>query len=206
MAGRRTERDRLLRLLVEHSYRKADGPTFRLASGKLSDFYVDCRATTMRAEAMPLIGAVVGACVPAEADAIGGLTMGADPIAMATAYWAATRGRCLNAFSVRKQAKTHGLRKWVEGCVREGAKVVVVDDVITTGRSTIEAIRRCREESLLVVAVIALVDREEEEGMAAVRRETGPGVPVTAVFTRADLERASRSSASGRGRSHAAHG
>jgi len=94
----------------------------------------------------------------------------------------------VNAFSVRKQPKDHGTRKWVEGCVAAGTKVVVIDDVVTTGGSTVKAIRRCREEGLEIVGVVVLVDREEENGMAAVRREAGDDVPVDAVFTRSDLE------------------
>lgn len=188
MAKGKTDREGLRELLLRFSYRRSDKPSFRLASGKLSDLYIDCRATTMRSEALPLVGAVVGELVPVDAEAIGGLTMGADPIAVATAYWGATHGRPLNAFSVRKQPKGHGLEKWVEGCVGPGARVVVVDDVVTTGGSTIDAIRRCRQEGLNVTAVIVLVDREEEDGMAAVRREAGSGVGVAAVFTRSELE------------------
>jgi len=91
-------------------------------------------------------------------------------------------------FSVRKEAKKHGTGKWIEGCAPAGTRVAVLDDVITTGGSTIDAIKKCREEGLDVVAVVALVDRQEEDGMENIRRAAGPDVPIRAVFTRADLE------------------
>ncbi len=181
-------RTRLLDLLIARSYRRSDTPSFRLASGKLSNFYIDCRATTMRGEAMPLIGQVVVEQLPETAAAVGGLTMGADWIAAAAAYYGSSHGRPLDAFSVRKEPKQHGLKKWVEGCAAPGSKVVVVDDVVTTGGSTIDAIKRCREEGLEIVGVLALVDRQEEGGMENICREVGPDITVGAVFTRADLE------------------
>lgn len=181
-------RAKLLELLVTRSYRRADAPTFRLASGKLSDFYIDCKMTTLHAQAMPLIGEVCARELPDGVDAVGGLTMGADPIAHAIAHYCALHGRPVNAFSVRKEAKKHGTRKWIEGGVEAGSSVVVLDDVVTTGGSTIDAIRKCREEGLQVVGVLVLVDRQEEGGLDAIRRETGPEVPVRVIFTKADLE------------------
>lgn len=184
----RSARERLIDLLVERSFKHSDAPTFRLASGKMSSYYVDCRATDMLGSAMPLVGEAIAALLPKGVDAIGGLTMGADPIACAVAYYCSTHRRPLGMFSVRKQLKQHGLGKWVEGCATKGSKVVVIDDVVTTGGSTIDAIRRCREEGLVVVGVAVLVDRQEEGGMDAIRREAGPGVPVRAAFTVADLQ------------------
>jgi len=182
-------RARLLRLLVERSYRQADTPSFRLASGKLSNFYIDCKVTTMCGDAMPLVGAAVAQLVPPEAEAIGGLTMGADWIAAATAYFCTANGRRVDAFSVRKEPKKHGLKKWIEGSARAGTRVVVIDDVVTTGGSTLDAIDRCREEGLDVVGVVVLVDRQEEGGMEAIRQKAGPSLPLHAVFVRSDLER-----------------
>jgi orotate phosphoribosyltransferase len=182
-------RARLLRLLVERSYRQSDTPSFRLASGKLSNFYIDCKVTTMCGDAMPLVGAAVARFVPPEAEAIGGLTMGADWIAAATAYFCTATGRRVDAFSVRKEPKKHGLKKWIEGSARRGSRVVVIDDVVTTGGSTIDAIDRCREEGLVVVAVVVLVDRQEEGGMEAIRQKAGATIPLHAVFVRADLQR-----------------
>lgn len=185
--AKRTARDRLLDLLVARSFKHADAPTFRLASGKMSSFYVDCRATDMLGAAMPLVGEAIAALLPRDVDAIGGLTMGADPIACAVAYYCSAHRRPLGMFSVRKALKQHGLGKWIEGCASKGSRVVVVDDVVTTGGSTIDAIRRCREEGLVVRGVAVLVDRQEEGGMDAIRREAGPDVPVRAAFTVADL-------------------
>lgn len=186
-------RTKLLELLVRKSYRRADTPSFRLTSGKLSDFYVDCKMTTMNGQAMPLIGEAFAQHLPDDIDAVGGLTMGADPIAHAIAHYCAVHGRSVNAFSVRKEPKKHGTRKWIEGGVAPGGKVVVVDDVVTTGGSTVDAIRKCREEGLHVAGVLVLVDRQEEGGMEAIRREAGPDIPVRAIFTKADLEAVSKS-------------
>lgn len=186
--ARRSPKTKLLELLLEHSYRRSRTKSFRLASGKRSNFYIDCKATTMRAKAMPLVGELGFALVPRGAEAVGGLTMGADPIAGAIACFSAAQRRPVDAFSVRKEPKAHGMCQWIEGCGARGSKVVVVDDVVTTGGSTILAIQRCREEGLRVVGVIALVDREEEDGINAIRREAGPGVPVTAIFTRSEID------------------
>jgi orotate phosphoribosyltransferase len=183
-----TLRHRLLDLLIARSYRQAASPIFRLASGTMSNFYIDCRATTMCGDAMPLIGAVFAEQLPKDLAAIGGLTMGADPIANAVAFYCATQGRRMNSFSIRKEAKQHGLAKWIEGNVPAGSKVAVIDDVVTTGGSTVQAIRRCREEGLVVAKVLLLVDRQEEGGIEAIRQEAGADVPVRAIFTKSDLE------------------
>jgi orotate phosphoribosyltransferase len=180
-------RARLLDLLRRHSYRYDAEGRFELASGKRSCFYIDCRATTMRGDAADLIGALVGEHLPGSVAAIGGLTMGADPIAYATASYCTRHGRPLNAFSVRKEVKRHGLAKFVEGCAERGTAVAVVDDVVTTGGSTVDAIRKCRQEGLEVAAVVVLVDRQEDDGLANVQREAGPAVPVHAIFTLRDV-------------------
>jgi orotate phosphoribosyltransferase len=178
-------RAKLLDLLVKHSYHRAPDDRFELSSGKRSNFYIDCKATTMRGDAMPLIGSAVAAHLPPDAGAVGGLTLGADAIAGATAFYCQTIGRHLDSFTVRKSTKKHGMMKDIEGC--PGKNVAVVDDVVTTGGSTIEAIHRCREAGIRVVAVVALVDREEG-GMEAVRAEAGADVPVKAVFKKSELE------------------
>ena len=178
-----------MRLLVEHSYQHADYPKFKLSSGGCSDTYINCKATTMLAEAGPLIGASCFNWIPENADAIGGLTMGADAIAAGiSAYLNYVEHRRLNCFVVRKAVKEHGTKLSIEG--NPGTRVVVVDDVVTTGGSTIEAIRRCRAENIEVVAVIVLVDREEGDGLKAVKTEAGSTVPVRAIFTKSDLEKA----------------
>ena len=178
-------RAKLLDLLVTHSYNRASYDKFELSSGKRSNFYIDCKTTTMRAAAMPLVGAAVAALLPAGTESVGGLTLGADAIAGATAYYCQSIGTPVDSFTVRKTAKGHGMMKFIEGC--PGTRVVVLDDVVTTGGSTIDAIRKCRDAGIQVLGVVALVDREEG-GMDAVRAEAGPGIPVAAVFKRSELE------------------
>lgn len=176
--------ERLRDLLVEHSYRYSDEPTFSLSSGRRSHFYIDCRPTTMRREAAPWIAELFDRHIPADAAAVGGLTLGADPITYAVRDFSS---RSLDAFVVRKEPKGHGLRRRVEGPVRPGMRVVVVDDVVTTGQSTIAAVEACREEGLVVVGVVILVDREEDDGMQRIRDAVGADIRVEAVFTRTNL-------------------
>jgi orotate phosphoribosyltransferase len=178
----------LLTLLRTHSYRYDPAGRFQLVSGKTSRHYVNCKATTMRGDAADAIGALVAERLPEAVRAVGGLTMGADPIALATAGWCARHGRRVDAFSVRKEAKKHGTRQWIEGCAEPGTVVAVLDDVCTTGGSTVEAIRRCREAGLEVAAVVVLVDRQEEDGLAHVRAAAGPDVPVSAIVTLDELK------------------
>ncbi|MFQ5666715.1 MAG: orotate phosphoribosyltransferase [Candidatus Binatia bacterium] len=180
-------REQLLEWLLAHSYRHASSDKFALSSGRRSNVYIDCKATTMRAEAAPLVAQACSPFIPPEAEAVGGLTLGADAIAAAISFYVSqTTHRKLHYFTVRKAPKRHGLMKYIEGC--PGSRVVVVDDVVTTGGSTIEAIRRCRDARIRVVAVIALVDREESGGMEAVRAAAGPDVPVSALFKKSELE------------------
>jgi orotate phosphoribosyltransferase len=154
-------RDRLLALLLERSFRTGD---FVLASGARSPYYIDCRTTTTHAEGQALIG-TLGLAALREAgvrpDAVGGLTMGADPVSYAIAHASWTAGDPVNAFTVRKEAKAHGTGKRVEGCFAAGHRVVVVEDVITTGKSALEAASVVEAEGGTVLGVLALVDREE---------------------------------------------
>ncbi len=165
-----TPRERLLHLFVERSFRVGD---FVLSSGRQSQFYIDCRTTTMHAEGQALLG-VVGLDKLAEAgvhpDVIGGLTMGADPISYAIAGESWRRGTPIHAFSVRKRAKRHGTGRRIEGCFEPGARVVVVEDVITSGGSALQACEVVREEHGSVLAVLAAVDRQEG-GRAAIESE-----------------------------------
>jgi len=151
----------LERLLLERSVRRGD---FVLASGARSSYYIDCRLTTMSAAGMVLIGQLGLAAIRAAgwpADAIGGLTMGADPVAYAIAAASAHAGTPIDAFSVRKEAKVHGTAQQIEGNFRSGARVVVVEDVITSGGSAEKAIAAVTAAGGQVVGVLAVVDREQ---------------------------------------------
>ena len=179
----------LLQLLRRKSVRFGD---FTLASGAKSDFYVDCRVTTMDAVGARLIGELgwdlirrVAAERGVQVEAVGGLTMGADPVALAVAIASGREGAGgpLHAFAVRKTAKSHGLGRLVEGNFAAGQTVVVVDDVITTGGSTLQAIDAIEKEGGKVAFVVALVDREEG-GRAAIEAR---GVPVYALATKSQL-------------------
>jgi orotate phosphoribosyltransferase len=148
-------------LLQERSIRRGD---FVLASGQRSSYYIDCRLTTMSAQGQVVIGALGLEAIRARGwapDAIGGLTMGADPVAYAVAAASAQRPPIIDAFSVRKEAKTHGTGKLIEGNFREGARVVVVEDVITSGGSALQAIAAVKAASGIVLGVLAIVDREQ---------------------------------------------
>ncbi len=149
-------------IILEKSLKVADEPVFKLASGRMSKVYIDCRKTTKNARGAYLIGNIIyDRIANLNVDAIGGLTMGADPVADAVAYTSVLRGKLINAFSVRKKAKEHGLKRVIEGDVKEGDRVVIVDDVATTGQSTVEAIEQARAGGLNIVKVIILVDRQE---------------------------------------------
>jgi len=181
--------EHLLELLVNRSYRWDPVNKFKLASGKLSDYYLECKLTTFYATALPLVGEVLYEMVKEHAvAAVGGLTQGADPLALATSYCSAMQGDPIQAFSVRKEPKQHGARRWIEGCVNPGDAVFVLDDVVTTGGSTIQAIRTCRKEDLDVRGVLVLVDREEDNGLTNIQTELGGDLPVLSVFKRTEIE------------------
>jgi len=175
---------RLITLLYERSYRFSDLPEFTLASGEKSQFYFNCKPVTLSPEGLSLIGSVFFENIRGlNVDAICGLTMGADPIAYATSLISFQQGEPIKAFSVRQTPKKHGLKLWMEGDVKEGDRVVIVDDVVTTGSSTIKAIQRAREANLEIVKVVALIDREEG-GKENIEREA---LPFEAIFTKSDF-------------------
>ena len=175
---------RLLEILLKKSFKYSEEPIFKLVSGRMSNYYINCKTTTLDPEAMLLIGHLFyNKAKPLHINAIGGLTLGADPIAFATAMVSGMQDDAINAFVVRKKAKEHGLMKWIEGNVQEGNKVVIVDDVVTTGQSTIEAIDRARESNLNVIKAIALVDRQEG-GRENIEKRN---ISFESVFTRDDL-------------------
>ena len=184
-------REQLLAVLVERSYRWDPVNKFTLASGQLSDYYLECKLTTFQAQAMPLVGQLLYEMVKGHKEQIvacGGLTQGADPLALALAYYSAAHGDPIQAFSVRKEPKPHGARRWIEGCANPGDQVFVLDDVVTTGGSTIKAIQACREVGLDVRGAAVLVDREENDGIQNIQTALGEGLPVLAVFTCTEIE------------------
>jgi orotate phosphoribosyltransferase len=157
-----SHRDALLDLLAMRSTRKGQ---FVLASGKTSTLYIDARLTTMSPEGLVLIGelgtlAIMQAFGPG-VDAVGGLTLGADPIAYAIAYYSAATSHPIRAFTVRKEAKAHGTGRLVEGPFQDGDHVVIIEDVITTGGSALRAVAALRAAGAQILGVLALVDREE---------------------------------------------
>lgn len=155
-------KERLLKLIHDRAFRYSEKPIFRLVSGKLSNYYFNCKTVTLSPEGLYLIGNIIYEMIaPLKVKGIGGLTLGADPIANAVAYTSYLKGNPIEAFVVRKKAKEHGTMQWIEGNIKQGDSVAVVDDVITTGSSTIQAITKLKEAGVFVKKVIVLVDRQE---------------------------------------------
>jgi orotate phosphoribosyltransferase len=187
------DRQQLLTLLAEKSFRLGQ---FKLSSGGTSDYYIDCRTTTLAAEGALLTGKVfLQEILKREwnPQAIGGLTMGADPIVVAVSIVSAqqkdepeTVASSIEGFLVRKAEKAHGTGQRIEGFREKGARVVIVDDVCTTGSSTIQAIEAAREFGFEVVGVMCLVERTEAKGRAAVEQAAAPA-PFVSVFTDQDV-------------------
>jgi orotate phosphoribosyltransferase len=177
-------RQELLRLLAVKSFRLGE---FKLSSGGTSDYYIDCRTTTLDARGAQLTGQVFLQEIEARAwrpQAIGGLTMGADPIVVAAAV---TSGK-IHGFLVRKAEKQHGTGQRIEGFREKNARVVIVDDVCTTGASTIQAIRAARDFGFDVAGVICLVEREEAKGRPNVENAAAPA-PFVSIFTANDVRK-----------------
>ena len=181
------DRKRLLYLLNEKSY---DKRKVILSSGRESNFYIDCRQTTLNAEGALLTGRLF--CVMLEAgerpEAVGGITLGADPIVTAVSITSVLRGWPIPAFIIRKEPKKHGTTQWIEGTknLKVGMRVAILEDVITTGASTIKAIERAQLSGLVVSRVMCLVDRNEG-GTEVVAKA---GYQVEAMFLKEDVERA----------------
>jgi len=177
-------RQELLQLLAKKSFRLGE---FKLSSGRTSDYYVDCRTTTLDARGAQLTGQVFLEEIqnrgwkPA---AVGGLTMGADPIVVAVAV---TSGK-ISGFLVRKAEKQHGTGRRIEGFCDKGARVVIVDDVCTTGASTVQAIEVAREFGFQIVGVMCLVERQEANGRPAVDKAAAPA-PFVSIFTAEDVRK-----------------
>ncbi len=191
-------REQLLVMLAEKSFRLGQ---FTLSSGGTSDYYIDCRLTTLDAQGALLTGQTVLHEIRSRgwhADAIGGLTLGADPVVVATSVISAQHGSPIHGFLVRKAEKAHGTGQRIEGFRQKPARVVIVDDVCTTGASTIQAIEAAREHGFEVIGVMCLVDRQESNGRANVERAASPA-PFVALFTTGDLraQHANRDAKSG---------
>lgn len=189
-------KEELVRLLCEKSFRFSETPVFKLVSGRTSRFYVNCKPVTLSARGMFLVGHLVfEALQDADIRAVGGLTFGADPIAVATALVSELRKQPIDAFSIRKTRKDHGIVRWIEGEVPPKSRVAIIDDVATTGGSTIKAIERARSEGLVVVKAVILVDRQEG-GLENIREHVAD---VSAVVTRDELMAAYRRQVPGDG-------
>ena len=177
------KRERLLELLRSRAFQERE---VVLSSGRTSNFYIDCKQVSLDAEGATLIGELFHAAIEEVAPgalAVGGLTLGADPLATATSVVSFLAGRPRAAFLVRKEPKGHGTNQWLESTrLPAGAEVVVLEDVITTGAATLKAVERARLAGLRVVHALGLVDRLEG-GREAVTRE----VPLTTLFTRRDF-------------------
>jgi len=155
-------KERLGEIIIARSFKYSDNPPFTLASGKKSNYYFNCKPTTLDPEGMNLIGTLLfNMLKDSEITAAGGLTLGADPIANALSVISYQKGKPIKSFIVRKDIKDHGTKSSIEGNIKPSEKVVIIDDVITTGGSTIIAIEHAREAGLIVDRVIALIDREE---------------------------------------------
>ena len=161
MTDAMTERQHLIKLLAERSVKTG---RFTLASGKISDFYIDARITTMSPEGLRLTGPLaieIFKTAGWELDAIGGLTLGADPISYSISYASNLAPPLLRAFTIRKEAKGHGTGRLIEGPFQKGDRVVVVEDVVTSGQSALRAIDAVNNAGGHIVGVFAVVDREE---------------------------------------------
>ena len=201
------DKERLIQILIEtKAFQFSPTPIFTLASGAKSDVYVDCRIALSYPEGRRAVGELMleritgrtegsgaSSTTPAREEAVGGLLIGAFPIAIAVSDAAYRKdGSLIRVFVVRKEPKQHGLKKLIEGAVQAGDRALIVDDVVTSGGSTIEAIRRSREFGLEVTRAIAIIDREEQDGRAKIEAE---GVSFEALCTLRDLRRAAEARA-----------
>ena len=181
------KRARLVEYIKRHSFQKSDTPIYRLSSGNMSNFYFDLKKTTYSPEGQYLVGNLVFEKIMDNGlrpKAIGGLTMGADPIASATAYTSFLRNESVEAMVIRKEPKGHGTMSRIEGNVKAGDEVIIIDDVVTSGGSTIRAIEAAEEAGLHIVAVIILLDRCELGGRENIERR---GYPVYSILTIKDF-------------------
>ncbi len=178
------ERERLKELIKERSLKVAEKPVFKLSSGKMSKYYVDLKQITFLPEGMYLIGKLMYEMIkPFSPSAVGGLTLGADPISYSVAFVSMLDGDPIKPFVVRKEPKGHGTGKQIEGILSRGERVAVVEDVVTTAGSSLKAVRACKEFGLDVIGIFAVVDREEG-GRENIEKE---GLHLYSLFTLKEL-------------------
>lgn len=174
----------LIRLLCKKSFKYSEEPVFKLVSGRKSRFYVNCKPVTLSPRGIYLVGHLIFEQIKnANVSGVGGMTFGADPMAVATAFVSEIKATPIKAFSIRKDRKDHGIIKWIEGDLDKNERVAIIEDVVTTGGSTITAIDRARGEGLEIASVIVLVDRQEG-GMENIRNHVEN---VSAIITRDEL-------------------
>ena len=182
------QRALLLQLLADRAYRHGQ---FTLASGRTSDHYVNCKPVSLSGQGLALLAAQMLPLVEAEAVAVAGLTLGADPLVSGVAQAAALAGRGLDALIVRKEAKGHGTGAWLEGPLpTAGSRITVLEDVVTTGGSSLKAVHQLREAGYVVERVVTIVDRQEG-GLDAM---TSAGLELRSLFL---LEEVAARSAAG---------
>ena len=174
----------LIDMLCRKSFKYSKEPIYKLVSGRMSQFYVNCKPVTLCARGMFLAGHLLFEEIKDDnVTGVGGLTFGADPLAVATAFASELKAKPINAFSIRKTRKDHGMIRWIEGDIQPGERVAIIDDVATTGGSTIKAIERARSEGLEVVRAVIFVDRQEG-GLENIKQH----VPnVSSIITRDEL-------------------
>ena len=174
----------LIDMLCRKSFKYSKEPIYKLVSGRMSQFYVNCKPVTLCARGMFLAGHLLFEEIKDDdVTGVGGLTFGADPLAVATAFASELKTKPINAFSIRKTRKDHGMIRWIEGDIQPDERVAIIDDVATTGGSTIKAIERARSEGLEVVRAVIFVDRQEG-GIENIRQHVSN---VSRIVTRDDL-------------------
>lgn len=180
----------LAEILLDRSFLENHEKPFLLASGKTSPFYFECSLTTTWPAAIPLIGKLVFERIRGKVAAVGGPTMGADPIAAAVAYYSAGTDTPLPWFSIRKSAKDHGTGGFLEGSApAAGEPVALVDDVLTRGGAMLDGLRAAKESGLLVRVALVILDRQEQDGRARVERACSEiGAEFIALLTKADVD------------------
>lgn len=184
--GNVQDRTRLMQIILKQSFKLGD---FTLSSGRKSEYYVDCRTTTLHPEGAYLVGKLIFPWVKeAGADAVGGLTLGADPMAAAVIIESFRQGAPVRGFIVRKEQKEHGRGRRIEGNLEKGDRVIILEDVVTTGESALKAVAAVKDAGATVISVVTIVDREEG-GREAIEKE---GLKVRALFTAGELKEAAR--------------